>query len=170
MPKSLTLPFIGTVFKRRREVMESNTSLPVCSTEPVETYLLGRPLVMPGSTPGWATQPWHYVFRDGDVAWALGGNRRWRLVTVMGDGFLEEIENRKQVAYHATWTSEGVTMRGAFAPGCGDIKPDTLVIRRLIFDEGEWRVERNDWQEVLDDNEFEDTKVEFMEGRSDDQV
>ena len=26
------------------------------------------------------------------MAWALGGNGRWRLVTVIGDGFVEEID------------------------------------------------------------------------------
>jgi hypothetical protein len=50
-------------------------------------------------------------------------------------------------------------MRGIFAPGCGDIKPDTLAIRRLLFDEGARRVERRDWQQVLDD----DVKAESIE-------
>ncbi|KAH8983275.1 hypothetical protein EDB86DRAFT_3085520 [Lactarius hatsudake] len=92
------------------------------------------------------------VVKDGDVAWALGGNGRWRLVTVVGDGFIEDIENRKQIAYNVTWASGGVTMRGTFAPGCGDIKPNTLAIRRLLYDEGVRRVERRDWEQVLDDN------------------
>ena len=43
-------------------------------------------------------------------------------------------------------------MRGTFAPGCGDLKPNTLAIRRLLFDEGARRVERRDWQQVLDDD------------------
>ncbi len=96
---------------------------------------------------------------------------------MIGDGFIEEIEvrtsikitrlsdslvdyqNRKQIAYNVTWASGGVTMRGTFAPGCGDIKPNTLAIRRLLFDEGARRVERRDWQQVLDDN----VKLESME-------
>ena len=52
-------------------------------------------------------------------------------------------------------------MRGTFAPGCGDIKPNTLAIRRLLFDEGARRVDRRDWQQVLDD----DVTLESMEGR-----
>jgi hypothetical protein len=51
-------------------------------------------------------------------------------------------------------------MRGTFAPGCGDIKPNTLAIRLLLFDEGARRVERRDWQHVLDD----DIKLESVEG------
>lgn len=120
------------------------------------------------------------VVQGGDIAWALGGNGRWRLVTVVGDGFMEEIEvrtsikitgltkftlanyqNRKQIAYNVTWANGGVTMRGTFAPGCGDLKPNTLAIRRLLFDEGARRVERKDWQQVLDD----DLTLESMEGR-----
>lgn len=61
-----------------------------------------------------------------------------------------------------TWACGGVTMRGTFAPGCGDIKPDTLAIRRLLFDEGARRVERRDWQQVLDD----DVKAESIESTS----
>jgi hypothetical protein len=70
-------------------------------------------------------------------------------------------QNRKQIAYSVTWTSGGVTMRGTFAPGCGDIKPNTLAIRRLLFDEGACHVERRDWQQVLDD----DVGLELMETR-----
>lgn len=32
------------------------------------------------------------IKQDGDEAWALGANGRWRLVTVIGDGFLENID------------------------------------------------------------------------------
>ena len=52
-------------------------------------------------------------------------------------------------------------MRGTFAPGCGDIKPNTLAIRRLLFDEGPRRVERRDWQLVLED----DVELESMDDR-----
>ncbi|KAH9167703.1 hypothetical protein EDB89DRAFT_110093 [Lactarius sanguifluus] len=156
MPKSTTLPLIGAVFRRKRNPAQANGLTSVSSNESTEAhtlpYFLEGPLITPGGTPGWATQPWHYVFNDGDVAWALGGNGRWRLVTVVGDGFIEEIENRKQIAYNVTWASGGVTMRGTFAPGCGDIKPNTLAIRRLLYDEGVRRVERRDWEQVLDDN------------------
>jgi len=116
------------------------------------------------------------------VAWALGGNGRWRLVRVVGNGFVEEIEvgtvldlfnfrrlgltifqNRKQIAYNVTWTWDGATMRGTFAPGCGDIKPNILAIRRLLIDEGLRYVERRDWQ-VL--NEEEDREVESIQDKS----
>ncbi|KAH9041075.1 hypothetical protein EDB85DRAFT_1886692 [Lactarius pseudohatsudake] len=124
MPKSTTLPLIGAIFRRKRDPAQANGLTSVSSNESTEAhtlpYFLEGPLITPGGTPGWATQPWHYVFNDGDVAWALGGNGRWRLVTV----------NRKQIAYNVTWASGGVTMRGTFAPGCGDIKPNTLAIRR----------------------------------------
>jgi hypothetical protein len=53
-------------------------------------------------------------------------------------------------------------MRGTFAPGCGDIKPDTLAIRRLLLDEGLRYVERRDWQ-VL--NEEEDREVESVQDK-----
>ncbi|KAI0249428.1 hypothetical protein BJV78DRAFT_1354252 [Lactifluus subvellereus] len=167
MPKTSTLPLIGAVFGRKREPMPLNTCLSMCSNESVEAstlpYVLEGPLVRPGDTPGWANQPWHYVFHDGDVAWALGGNGRWRLVTVVGGGFLEEIENRKQIAYNATWTSDGAIMRGTFAPGCGDIKPNTVAIRSLLFDEGSGFVERKDWQKVLSSDG--DMEVGAIEGR-----
>ncbi|KAI9437189.1 hypothetical protein H4582DRAFT_2077587 [Lactarius indigo] len=150
------LPFMQLEATRKRDPAQANGLTSVSSNESTEAhtlpYFLEGPLITPGGTPGWATQPWHYVFNDGDIAWALGGNRRWRLVTVVGDGFIEEIENRKQIAYNVTWACGGVTMRGTFAPGCGDIKPNTLAIRRLLFDEGARRVERRDWQQVLDDN------------------
>jgi hypothetical protein len=45
-------------------------------------------------------------------------------------------------------------MRGTFAPGCGDIKPNTRVVRRLLFDEGPNRVERREWEEV--ENDYDD--------------
>ena len=53
-------------------------------------------------------------------------------------------------------------MRGTFSPGCGDIKPDTLAIRRLLVDEGLRYVERRDWQ-VL--NEEEDREVESVQDK-----
>jgi hypothetical protein len=53
-------------------------------------------------------------------------------------------------------------MRGTFAPGCGDIKPDTLAIRRLLVDEGPRCVERRDWQ-VL--NEGEDDEVQSVQDK-----
>jgi hypothetical protein len=49
-------------------------------------------------------------------------------------------------------------MRGTFAPGCGDIKPNTRVVRRLLFDEGPRRVERREWQEV--EYDYDDSEVE----------
>ena len=53
-------------------------------------------------------------------------------------------------------------MRGTFAPGCGDIKPDTLAIRRLLVDEGLRYVERRDWQAL---NEKEDREVESVQDK-----
>jgi hypothetical protein len=32
------------------------------------------------------------INQHGDVAWALGGNGLWRLVRVIGEGFIEEVE------------------------------------------------------------------------------
>jgi hypothetical protein len=92
--------------------MQPSRSLSADSSESIDAsirpYVLEGPLITPGGTPGWASQPWHYVFqvsafqrdgtttypinKEGDVAWALGGNGRWRLVTVVGNGFIEEIE------------------------------------------------------------------------------
>lgn len=51
--------------------------------------------------------------------------------------------------------SDGATMRGIFAPGCGDIKPDTPAIKRLLFDEGSRRVERRDWEKVRNEDYIE---------------
>ena len=77
---------------------------------------------------------------------------------------LVDHQNRKHIVYNVTWSSGGVTMRGTFAPGCGDIKPNTLAIRRLLFDEGPRRVERRDWQLVLEDDlRLEDTGSESSE-------
>ena len=60
-------------------------------------------------------------------------------------------------------------MRGTFAPGCGNIKPNTRAVRRLIFDEGPRRVETREWPEVEDDYYY-DSEVEsegFEESESD---
>jgi hypothetical protein len=58
--------------------------------------------------------------------------------------------------------SDGVTMRGTFAPGCGHIKPNTVAIRRLLYDEGPRYVDKKDWQEVLVDDD-EDMTLEAVE-------
>jgi hypothetical protein len=65
-------------------------------------------------------------------------------------------------------------MRGTFAPGSGDIKPNTLAIRELLIDEGLRFVERRDWQALNEeeDREVEDTEVESVQDKrseSDDQ-
>jgi hypothetical protein len=60
-------------------------------------------------------------------------------------------------------------MRGTFAPGCGDIKPDTLAIRRLLVDEGSRCVERRDWQ-VLNEEEDEEVGTVHDESGSDGQT
>ena len=54
-------------------------------------------------------------------------------------------------------------MRGTFAPGCGNIKPNTLAIRRLLIDEGLRYVERRDWHLL---NEEEDGEVESVQDKS----
>ncbi|KAI0271307.1 hypothetical protein BC834DRAFT_841010 [Gloeopeniophorella convolvens] len=108
-----------------------------------------KPVVMPDGSPGWASQPWNCTFQNGDTAWALGGNGRWRLVNVIGSSFMEDVEGRTQVAYTAIWTKDGQAMRGTFAPGCGDIKPNTAAVRRLLHDEGARCVESEDWAAVL---------------------
>jgi hypothetical protein len=52
-------------------------------------------------------------------------------------------------------------MRGTFAPGCGDIKPNTRIVRRLLFDEGPQRVESRDWEEVENDyDDYYDSETE----------
>ena len=45
-------------------------------------------------------------------------------------------------------------MRGTFAPGCGNIKPNTRAVRRLLFDEGQCRVEKREWEDV--ENDYDD--------------
>jgi hypothetical protein len=52
-------------------------------------------------------------------------------------------------------------MRGTFAPGCGNIKPNTRVVRRLLFDEGPRRVEQREWEEVENDyGDYYDSEAE----------
>ncbi|KAI0280912.1 hypothetical protein BGY98DRAFT_932349 [Russula aff. rugulosa BPL654] len=153
------MPKLPSVFRKKRDhklpINSSSDHLGDASTRQCTLQ------VTPGGTPSWATQPWHYVFQDGDEAWALGVNGRWRLVRVIGDGFLDNIENRKQLTYNATWTNNGDTMRGTFAPGCGNIKPNTHVVRRLLFDEGPCRVERREWEEVENDyDDYYDSEAE----------
>ena len=62
-------------------------------------------------------------------------------------------------------------MRGTFAPGCGDIKPNTLAIRRLLLDEGLCRVEERDRKEFLnDDSDIEVQAAEVETSESDNRV
>jgi hypothetical protein len=54
----------------------------------------------------------------------LGGNGIWRLLTVVRDGFLEEIEvTMLSAAGHisVTWKSDDSTISGTFTPGCGTL-------------------------------------------------
>ena len=60
-------------------------------------------------------------------------------------------------------------MRGTFSPGCGDIKPDTLAIRRLLVDEGLRYVERRDWQVLNEEEDREIESVQDEKSESDDQ-
>ncbi|KAH9963622.1 hypothetical protein BC827DRAFT_1193154 [Russula dissimulans] len=162
------MPSLGTLFRWKRESTLPRGPLSACPKQFVEAprTTIEGPLFTPGGTPSWAGQPWHYVFQNGDVAWALGPNKRWRLVRVVGDGFAEKFENRMQLAYNATWTSDGAIMRGTFAPGSGDVKPNTLAIRRLLFDEGQRHVERRDWDEVLNEEEYSDSEIESEESEA----
>ena len=61
-------------------------------------------------------------------------------------------------------------MRGTFAPGCGDIKPDTLATRRLLVDEGSRRVERRDWQVLNEEGDKEVESVQDKKSESDGQM
>jgi hypothetical protein len=113
------MPNIPAVFRKKRDHKSDSSGEPVDA--PTQQYTLP---VTPGSTPSWATQPWPYVFQvsaflksemdylaypieqDGDEAWALGVNGRWRLVRVIGDGFLENIEVSKCVSIaRVSWQS-----------------------------------------------------------------
>jgi len=163
------MPLLGTLFRRKREPTLQKTACLRKSVEAIPRSSIAEgPLFTPGGTPSWAGQPWHYVFQNGDIAWALGPNELWRLVRVVGDGFAEKIENRTQIAYNATWTSGGAIMRGTFAPACGDIKPNMLAVRRLLFDEGQRHVDRRDWEEVLNDEEDSDVELQESEAQEND--
>jgi len=59
-------------------------------------------------------------------------------------------------------------MRGTFVPARGDIKPNMLAVRRLLFDEGQRHVERKDWEAVLDDEEYSDTELQESEAPEND--
>ena len=67
MPKSTTLPMIGAVFRRKRDPAQESRTASISSNEsaeaPILPYFLKGPLITPGNTPGWANQPWHYVFK-----------------------------------------------------------------------------------------------------------
>ncbi|KAI9507263.1 hypothetical protein F5148DRAFT_1206618 [Russula earlei] len=171
MPNICALPFPRAACRRKRDESTPphiRNLFSACPREAVGASTLPciteGPFFTPGGTPGWAGQPWPYVFRDSEVAWALGANGRWRLVTVVGDGFFEKIENRMQVAYNVTWMSDGTIMRGTFAPLCGDIKPNTLAIRRLLYDEGLRRIESRDWREIMDDEEGVEVESQERKG------
>ena len=103
------MPYLPAVFRKKRDHTLLRNLLSGRSNEPVEASARPSTLqVTPGGTPSWASQPWHYVFQvstfrrlrlvtylvnqNGDEVWALGVNGRWRLVMVIGNGFLENIE------------------------------------------------------------------------------
>lgn len=106
------MPKLLAVFRKKRDRKLSSYSSSGRSGEPVDASTQQCTLqVTPGGAPSWASQPWHYVFQvstflkseitihpikqDGDEAWAQGLNGRWRLVTVIGDGFFDNIEVSK---------------------------------------------------------------------------
>ncbi len=66
MTKSTTLPWISAIFRRKREPAQANGLASSSSSESAEEstlpYFVEGSLITPGGTPGWATQPWHYVF------------------------------------------------------------------------------------------------------------
>jgi hypothetical protein len=58
------MPKLPAVFRKRRDHKLSSKSSSDRSGEPVDASARQCPLqVTPGSTPSWATQPWHYVFQ-----------------------------------------------------------------------------------------------------------
>jgi hypothetical protein len=61
-------------------------------------------------------------------------------------------------------------MRGAFSPGCGDIKPDTLAVRSLLLDEGSRCVERRGWQVLKEENKEVESILQDKKSESDDQM
>jgi hypothetical protein len=62
-------------------------------------------------------------------------------------------------------------MRGTFAPGCGNIKPDTLAVRDLLLDEGLRCVERRDWQALDEEEDIEvESVLQDKKSESDDQT
>ena len=62
-------------------------------------------------------------------------------------------------------------MRGTFAPGCGNIKPDTLAVRSLLLDEGLRCVERRDWQALDEEEDIEvESVLQDKKSESDDQT
>jgi len=70
-----------------------------------------------------------------------------------------------------TWKSDGATIRGTFAPGCGNIKPDTLAVRSLLLDEGLRYVERRDWQALDEDEDIEvESALQDKKSESEDQT
>ncbi|KAH7923383.1 hypothetical protein BV22DRAFT_1130704 [Leucogyrophana mollusca] len=80
-------------------------------------------------------QPWPYRFQTGDVAWAKGGNGKWRRATLLDDGSVDNYDGCIVPVFSARWRNDGLSIRGTFSPLAGDIKPDTEVIRRLLRDE-----------------------------------
>jgi len=85
--------------------------------------------------------------QDGNEAWALGVNGCLRLVRVIGDGFLDDIEvgkvfdsrrlatllgrwqSREQPTFNTTWTNNGETMRGTKGE-CGRRRTTTTAMKR----------------------------------------
>lgn len=67
MSNSTAHPLINAFFRRKRDPAQANGSASITSNESseasVQPYFLEGPLITPGNTPGWASQPWHYVFK-----------------------------------------------------------------------------------------------------------
>ncbi|KAF9218381.1 hypothetical protein BS17DRAFT_823011 [Gyrodon lividus] len=86
------------------------------------------------SQPSACDQPWPYRFCSGQLAWAKGGNDRWRRVLLLDDGTIEDLDGKYLPVYTATWTNDRHVVRGTFSPLLGDVKPDTETIRQLLRD------------------------------------
>ena len=78
--KTLTMPSLPAVFRKKRDHKLPSNSLSGHSSEQVETSARQITLqVTPGGTPSWASQPWHYVFQVSTFQRSGIGNLSYQL-------------------------------------------------------------------------------------------